>query len=119
MPAANADLSRDIPRQLELFFGSTVANTLPHKGFLVGTVTVTTPSQGAANNTGTVNGTVTGVKVGDLVVSVAPTTALPANQLFTSAIVTAADTVTFVFDSITGATTGASRVFNYIISQRG
>ena len=88
-------------------------STLPIKGFYQATVTLTTPTQAGASTAATATGTVTtgsltGVALGDPVLFVAPTTALPSGQVCTGATVTAADTVTFLFDS-TSATTGASR----------
>lgn len=95
-------------------------STLPIKDWFQATVTVTTPTQAgastAASATGTVTtGSLTGIALGDAVLIVAPTTALPSGQVLTGATVTAADTVTFHFDS-TSATTGASRVFNVVVA---
>lgn len=78
-------------------------------------VTVTTPSQ-SDNNVDVVTATVTGVKLGDQIVSATPTTALPSNQHLLNAYVSAADTVTLVFGGV-GTATGASRVFNLVVAR--
>lgn len=98
-----------------------INSTLPIKDIYQATVTITTPTQAGANTTavvasssGTVaSGSLTGLAVGDVVIGVAPTTALPTNQQLVGGYVSAADTVTFTFTS-SGATTGASRTFNVI-----
>jgi len=113
---AVADISKSVQHLVFKLFRNAATTNVTN--VISGAVTVTTPTQGAANNTGTVTGTLTGVKLGDQVIACAPTTALPANQLLDNCYVTANDTITFVFDSITGATVGASKVFNVTVLTR-
>jgi hypothetical protein len=117
---AAASVTKSIVHLEEDFY---LNSALPIKGFYQATVTITTPTQGAAStaaavlsSSGTVaSGSITGVALGDIVIGVAPTTALPTGQILTGATITATDVVTFSFDS-TGATTGASRTFNVIVA---
>jgi len=62
--------------------------------------------------------TVTGVALGDVVLGVSPTVALPTNCRFQSAYVSATDTVTFVFGSEGGNVTGAAKTFALIVADR-
>lgn len=84
-------------------------------------VSVTTPTIGApaasASLLATATATVTGAKVGDLVFA-QPLAALPANQVFVNAYVSATDTVTFVFAAVGGAVTGAARNFHAAVLHR-
>jgi hypothetical protein len=62
--------------------------------------------------------TVTGVALGDVVMAVSPTVALPTNARFQSAYVSAADTVTFVFGSEGGNVTSAAKTFAILVADR-
>src|SRR5262245_52027719 len=64
--------------------------------------------------------TVTGVAVGDVVMGVSPTEALPTDCIFSGAYVSAADTVTFAFDTKEGGSgvTGAAKTFAILIADR-
>jgi hypothetical protein len=61
--------------------------------------------------------TVTGVKLGDVVIA-SPSQALPTNCLYNNAYATADDTVRFTFSSEGGNVTGAAKTFNVQVYEK-
>jgi hypothetical protein len=107
-----ADVTKSIVHSLEdLFLNSTVGV----KGFFQASVAATTPSEAAVDGTGSVDVTVTGVALGDIVLGVGVTAALPTNQIYLGAQVSATNTVTLTFGS-NGVVTGASRTFKILVA---
>jgi len=115
-----ADLSKSIPALLEDLYLDTVN---PVKGYFTDTESVTTPTWAAppagSSVSATANQSVPGVAVGDSVVSVSFSAALPANQLYAGSHVSAVDTVTHTFTSTAaGAVTGAARTIKVVVADQ-
>jgi len=101
-----ADLTKSIPHILEQLIldgGVEVVNT--DTALSVTVPSITDP------DIAKVDVTVTGVALGDSVLTADPTEALPTNARFQGAYVSATDKITFVFGSEGGNVTGAAKTF--------
>lgn len=107
------DLSgSDVHRLFELVNGFGVVGWAYDSALSVTVPAITDPDSGH------VDVTVTGVALGDVVVAANPTEALPANAHFVGAYVSAADTVTFEFQSEGGNVTSAAATFCLLVADR-
>lgn len=110
----DADLTKSVPHiteRLRLQAGV--------KGYIVSSAaSVAVPTIGTQHQSGTVNVTVTGAALGDQVLVAAPTAALPTNAQLIGAFVSAADTVTLVYQAVGGTVTGATKTHDIVVADR-
>jgi len=108
-----ANLSKSSQHVLEALVLGTDTPSGAAAPLSAGTITATIPTAGASAAT-SVTATVTGAKIGDIILVSGPTVALT-HMVGVYAIVSANDTVTLIGQADSTGFTGASKVYNYVL----